>query len=321
MNSINFYDNMKAIQRQNFNNVDHFCELVEVLQTKFKYNGMQDGDPPPEYIEKYLITTGLCGFGICTESGRFEGDLIACHGSLSGDYDPYYNGTQFEGVYSTGNISGVRGETVAVGFNNTLHAPDFDVLRTESILTSIDVSEGLNVLFSRLLKIPVVKDNKDKEAIETVIKSLLKGDFGAVVSKNLFSEMADGRTLLEMLELTDVKDVDHLQYLNQYRDNVMKRFYLRHGHSLQNTGKIAQQSSDEIHGLDSVSLIYVNNQLEERRKMCDEVNRIFGRKWSVDFSDIWKKNLEEFEERGESENENEKSGSSADSANDDNTTD
>lgn len=296
MNSINWYDNMKAIEQKNYNNMSYWCELVEFLQSQFEYSGFEKDDPPPEFIEKCLITTGLVGFGKAT-----DGKFIAACGGLSGDPDPYYIGTEFEGVYSTGNISGTRGKDIVVGWNNSLHCPDLDILRIESILAETDISEKLNLLFSRLLRIPVVHDSKEKKALEECIESLLKGDIKAFVSSNLFSEIAEGKNLLNLIELSDVKEVDKLQYLVQYRENVMKRFYNRHGHSIQTTGKIAQQTTDEIHGMDSVSLVYPMNQLKYRKQMCKEVNEMFGKNWTVKFSETWEENKDDFETGGEND--------------------
>lgn len=309
MESINFYDNMKKAAQKNFNSSTYWADMVTTLQSEFIYDNLDpEHDPPPEYIEKVLITHGVIGYKNIGE------DVVAACGSLSGDPDYYYRGTEFEGTYALGNISGKRGVDVAVGFNNSLYLPDFDILRYESILTEIDVSEALNVLFSRLLKIPVVANQKEKEAVVDLIKSLLRGEFGALTSSNLFAKIADGKNVLDVIELSDVDDIKNLQYLAQYRDNVLKRFYNRHGHSLQTTGKVAQQTTDEIHGMDSVSMIYALNKLEFRRRMCDEVNRICGRSWSVKFSKPWEINLRQFEQtvenNVESEGENDETNTS-----------
>lgn len=274
--------------------------MVQTLQSEFEYRGLDPvHDPPAEFIEKTLITTGVCGFG------KVKEDVVAAVGSLDGDPDYYYRGKRFQGTYALGNIEGERGVDVAVGFNNSLYLPDLDILRYESILTEIDVSEKENVLFSRLLKVPIVGDQKELEALKDAFNSLIKGEFGAVVSKNLFKNWADGKNIVDLLELSDVDDIQNLQYLAQYRENVLKRFYNRHGHSLQTTGKIAQQTTDEIHGMDSVSMIYPLNKLKFRKAMCDEVNKLFGRSWSVDFSETWKINERQFKQTVENNVESE----------------
>ena len=317
MKSINFYDEMKAQARKNYNSTSYWFDMVQTLQSEFEYTGLDPiHDPPPEYIEKVLITTGVIGFK------KVNDDVIAARGTLCGDPDYYYRGTEFSGTYALGDISGTRGKDIAVGFNNSLYMPDIDILRYESILTEIDTSENLNVLFARLLRVPVVGDQKELEALKDVYNSILKGEFGAVTSKNLFRKLADGdKNAFDLLELTDVDTIKNLQYLAQYRDNVLKRFYNRHGHSLQTTGKVAQQTTDEIHGMDSVSMIYPLNKLKFRKAMCDEVNRICGRSWSVDFSEPWKINEKQFKQtvensvESEGANENEKNSSLSDNTN------
>lgn len=301
MKSINFYDNMKAQAQKNFNSSFYWSEMVQTLQSEFEYKGLDPvHDPPAEYIEKVLITNGVIGYK------NVGDDVIAACGSLCGAPDYYYRGTEFNGVYALGDISGTRGKDVAIGFNNSLYMPDIDIVRYESVLTEIDTSEKLNVLFARLLRVPVVCDEKELDALKDVYNSILKGEFGAVTSKNLFRKFADGdKNAIDLLELTDVDTIKNLQYLAQYRDNVLKRFYNRHGHSLQTTGKIAQQTTDEIHGMDSVSMIYPLNKLKYRKLMCEEVNRVCGRSWEVDFSEAWKINRKQFEQTVENNVESE----------------
>ena len=314
--SINFYDNMRAQAQKNYNSGSYWLDMVETLQTEFEYRGLDpEKDPPPEYIEKVLITHGIIGYK------EIDGNVVACIGGRDGDPDYYYRGREFTGCYALGDVHGTIGKDVAIGYNNSMYSPDIDILRYESILTEIDVSEQLNVFYSRLLRVPVVGDQKEKEAITDVINALYKGECGALVSKNLFRNIADGKNIVDIIELTDPDTVKNLQYLAQYRDKVLQRFYTRHGHSLQTTGKVAQQTTDEIHGQDSVSMIYAVNKLEMRKRMCDDVNKLFGRSWSVDFSELWKVNLKQFEQTVENTVEseggdNEKNTGSADSASD-----
>lgn len=284
----NFYDRLKSQSKKNFNCSIHFMRMLRVLESMFVYD--LGGDKiPPEFIERTLITDGIVGFGM------LEKELTAFQGGLSGTPDKYYMGTHFEGVYATGNISGTRGKDIAIGFNNSTYSPDLELLRYEHIFTECDVSEDLNVIFSRLLNIPVVHDSKDKAALEDCIKALINGDITAAVSSNLFNHFIENEnSFIDTVTLSDVRNVDKLQYLVQYRDNVEKRFFVQYGHSLQTTGKIAQQTTDEIHGMDSISLIDPLNRLEMRQRMCEEVNRIFNRNWTVNFSPLWQKNYDHF---------------------------
>ena len=63
MKSINFYDEMKAQARKNYNSTSYWFDMVQTLQSEFEYTGLDPvHDPPPEYIEKVLITMGVIGF-------------------------------------------------------------------------------------------------------------------------------------------------------------------------------------------------------------------------------------------------------------------
>ena len=68
----------------------------------------------------------------------------------------------------------------------------------------------------------------------------------------------------------------------------MRRHFSRRGLSIKTPTKAAQQSTDEIHGMDSVSWFYPLNKLKARQDGVEMVNRIFGTSITVDFSEIWK---------------------------------
>ena len=135
-------------------------------------------------------------------------------------------------------------------------------------------------------------DSKAKAVVESAIRSILKGDIEAVASSLKFDDLLEGQKQLEFLDLVDVKDVDKLQYLNQYMDNILKRFMRRHGFSMNITNKLAQQTNAEMHGADSFSMIYPLIQLKYRKQMIDNLNKIFGEKYgftaSVEFSELLK---------------------------------
>jgi hypothetical protein len=159
------------------------------------------------------------------------------------------------------------------------------------------VSEHLNLLFTRFLRIPKVRDNKEKAAVEDSIKAIIRCDVTAVVSDNVREFLTEGKTSEnDFLDLVDIKEVDKLQYLNQYRDNVVKRFFQTHGQGMQSTAKLAQQTTDELHGNDTVSMILPLQGLDFRKRFCDEFNSINGLNVDVDFSEAWRDSREEAQE-------------------------
>ena len=225
--------------------------------------------------------------------------LYAGMGSYVGEFNGYLPKNYTFAVPNIGSIEGVVGEDIVVGWNNSTLTPDFNLIKYSSIMTEIDTSERLNVIYSRFLRIPKAKDNKEKVAIENAIKDIFNGNITAITSNNVQDLLGeDGE---KFLDLVDIKDIDKLQYLNQYYNNVQKRFYQEYGHPMQVTEKLSQQTNDEVHGGDSIAMIHPISKLKYRQRMVDEINRVFGTNITVKFSELWEINTEMVEQTVETE--------------------
>jgi hypothetical protein len=128
-----------------------------------------------------------------------------------------------------------------------------------------------------------------------------EGELSAFVSKNVLAKEM-GTDSPEVFNLSDVKDVDKLQYLSRYYDDVLKRFFNYYGQALQNQNKSAQSISDELHGMDSVSFIIPLQILNCRKALCQQINDIFGLDVDVDFSLAWKLEFDAFINRDMNDN-------------------
>lgn len=261
-------------------------EMMTDAMCTFTYFDLPD-TLPAEWLEGYLITTGTVGVGL------IDGDLYCAPGSYTGDYNGYLPTEYRAEVLNKGQLAGVVGKDVVVGWNNAIRSPDLDIWHTAQMLHEVDVSERIVTIFTRLLRIPKAKSDGEKEAIEEAIVKLLAGDITAVTSDNVLQDvLGSGSDADRFLDLVDPQQVDQLQYLNQYRDNLLKRFMQRRGHSMTVTAKLAQQTNAEMHGADSYSIIYPLQQLHYRQRMLDDIKRIFpdhiSPDASVEFSEIVK---------------------------------
>lgn len=273
---------MKSKLKKDADENINLARLTNIVISMFEYKNLPD-TLSPRIIETLFMTTGVCG--VCEINGSlYTGDGAYCGNVVN--YLPEEFQITNVGV---GSKRGKIGTEFAVGWNNSNLMPDLEILQTASILTEIDVSERCNILFSRFLRIPLVRDSKEKYAVENAVNSILKGKFETVMSDNVLEKMINtGSANNKFLDLVDVKEVDKLQYLNQYRDNIVKRFFLDYGQGMQTTSKLAQQTSDEIHGTDSVSMILPLDRLNCRKKFVDDINKLFRTNISVDFSECWR---------------------------------
>lgn len=256
--------------------------LFNTMLEMFEYENLPD-TIPKRFLESILHGTGEVFIS------RINEKLIASHGTLAGDVDEYGLGTEVVAVCPRGSANGKRGIDIAYGINNDTATPDMLIYWIAHLLAETDKSIKLNVIYSRLLKIPKVNNEKDKSMFEDILKKVIDGEPQAFASSNALDiELGHGT---ETFELTDANKIDKLPYLTQFFEDCLKRFYNFYGQPMQNQNKRAQSISDEIHGQDSVSFIIPMQMLRCRQALCDEINRIFDTNISVDFSPVWKVEL------------------------------
>jgi len=281
---------------KNTNNyLRHLVTLFSLQCSQFVYEGLPE-TLPQEFLEYYLALNGTIAVGKVTELGE-SSELYLAMGAYNGNYNGYLPEEYTAAVTGLGEISGKwygDNKSVVVGKNNLMGAPEFDIPFTAEVLSQVDISEKVNVIFARLNRIPYADNDTEKQGIETAIKAIVEGDVYAVANRNVkskFDEFLEQSRVEgeKFLDLVDVDKINGLQYLNQYRDNVMKRFLSRRGYMVQTTSKLAQQTNSEIHGSDSYALLYPLEQLRERQKMVESINSLFGTSITVRFNEILEK--------------------------------
>ena len=282
MNLWNPFDRMKSKQEKNTLNIMYFKTLLNVCVQMFEYKNTPN-ELFNDYIEQYLLCNGNCGIV------DINGELTPVFGGRCENINCY-------SLYSDVFTDGKDGVIIR---NNSTESPDLDILQYAHLLTECDISIENNVTWSRLAPLMLAHDEKTKHALETAFENIKNGKPDTVVSENIIPELLQGNMTPPVLQLSDVKNIQNLQYLSEYRDQLLKRFFLKRGHSMQTTSKHAQTNNDEIHGLDSIAWVIPENMLKHRKEGIKKVNEIFGTNISVDFSEVWKKEKNNFVKEGE----------------------
>ena len=187
------------------------------------------------------------------------------------------------------------GKDCVVMHNNSVYTGDMPVIcQAVDAITEMFTSLNTNIIYSRLKPVFKASTDKEKAAIETAFNSI-KDDSKPIVitSKNVIEEDLEGSETIKVLEITDVKNADKLQYIVKAIDDVMRWYLTLYGQAIQGNAKLAQQSVDEVQGTTSSSFIIPNDKLRMRRKAIEEVNELFKELLpygdiEVDFSDAWK---------------------------------
>lgn len=295
----NFYDRMKPKCQKLFNHSIHWNNLLRLLLSRTEWDGLPD-TIPEEFLKGFAIMNGTVGVGRAK-----DGNLYCFEGSYHGDIVGYLP-ERYQGQLTNFNFDGLVDIDIAVGLNNATRTPDFDLWQYASILSEIDVSEKVNVLFSRFMRVPRAKDEKDRAAIVETITNIANGKIDAIVSNNIQADaralLTDGSLSEPFLDLTDVDKVDKLQYLNQYRENVVKRFFQHYGQKSSVGTKLAQMTEAETSVGDSIPLIGLFEWLHYQEKLSEDMNRIFGLNTSVKLGKAWADEVAEMNQMQDDEN-------------------
>lgn len=270
----------------------HYWTMLEqILTSMFEYSNLPKG-LDRKFIEHTLIRFGCCGIV------KIYDEFFVGVPTIMPPLDNYGIGTDITITTYNGQYQkhGKIGENCVLIWNNTEFIGDFIITWFAKMFKEVDVSMEANVFNSRLHPIPVARNSKVKSAIDNIFKSI-KGetkntDTYSILSDTAFADEISGTaTKIDVLNLTDVKDVDKLQYLSKFHDDLLRRFCTLYGHAMQTTGKMAQQTIEEIQGYDSFSMIIPSNRLEEREKGIQEFNRIFGENVTVKFNTAWQESI------------------------------
>lgn len=254
------------------------------------------------YLELFRYCNGHVGIMKHEKYG-----LVCFPGSFAGELDAYGRGTEYVGSLLNGTpmsgnkaatgekMSGKVGIDCVVIPNNYIYTNDFPLFWSFARrLTEVDTSLDLNVFFARLAPIIKVADNATKQAVDEVLNNILVGEMKSIIS-NDFEADVEGFKSLEVFNITDVKDIDKIQYLSKYHDDLLRRLYTLGGHSMAGTQKMAQQSAFEVGQNDTISMIYPMERLNTLRAGIEQVNKVFGTSASVKFSDAWQVEREKIE--------------------------
>ena len=272
--------------------------LINYLAPMFKYEELPDSIPE-EFIERFHILNGDIAVWKLDDPNafRYKDELIVSCCGYANKPDAYGIGEHVIATTLSGYVKNdlVDGENCVVIHNNSIYTSDMSIIcYFTDMLTEMFTSLKTNIIYSRLKPIFKVSDDKEAAAVKEAFTKI-KDDSEPIqiTSNNVLAEAlaeagAGNAETIKVLDITDVKNADKLQYIVKCIDDAFRWFFAMIGQAIQGNGKLAQQSVEEVQGATSMSFILPNDRLKMRRKGWEKVNALFGTNVSVDFSDAWK---------------------------------
>lgn len=298
---------------QNYMREDHYFDiLLQSDLSMFTYENLPAG-MDPVWIEKYLNIAGSIGITRTPETyisellpdvPEYRPKYCVCpYPSRDGNVDQYGDGSHLAGSTDNVSIEGTLGVDAVIIYNRDTRMPELDNMIDADALMQIDKSAAINVILSRIAPVFSCYNDKTRKALDAMLDEILDGKLKTIVSGDVkdLLKMAglDGGT--EILEITHPEKIQYIQYLSQYYDVILRRHYNRRGLSVRTGTKAAQQSADEIHGLDAVSWIIPLAKLDSRQRGFEQFNALFGENVTVRFSDVWQQEYDAYQLRMQKE--------------------
>ena len=177
-------------------------------------------------------------------------------------------------------------------FNNRNHTPDINIPRYADLLAKIDISLNANIVNSRMSPIVVAKDNNTKNQLAEIIKQNHDGHTEVITSPNILNDAGDDITVVN---ITDVNASDKIQYLLHAKDDLTREFLNLYGLHITGTGKMAQQSVEEITGSNNAALVIPYEMMKARNDTLERFNAITGLNVVCQLSKSWEREEAEAE--------------------------
>ena len=245
------------------------------------FNHNTDNNIKTELLEKMLINYGALSIG--KKDGKYYPFYPSLVGNL--DYDGLGDtviGTSLNGIY----FEGPR-EEYPIMYNNSMYTCDYTLLNESSeIISEVIKSMISNIKLCRVKSTITCSTENEKKQAEKILDDIEQSKLLTVLLDK--TKIASGTSSYDTIKLADEKDIDKLQYLTKYLDDIIRIISLIYGIPINSSGKMAQMNNKELSGYDYFSKIYPIDRFIQRTKFYEEFNKIHGTNWSVEFNEPWK---------------------------------
>lgn len=261
---------------------EYFTNLLNRMDRMFKYTGLPD--TIPEYIlNRYLFVNGWCGIGKAPDTAQAHaGDLVCFFGGLGQKPDLYYQPTA---IILANPVLGSKtyeiGKDVVWAKNDSCHQGIAHILsRYAHLLAENDISINIAQVTTRVPFILTAETESEKVSAEEYIRKAEKGQIGIVKSSFLNKGITPQPTISDSSGGYIKALIELHQYLKAQCNNDL-------GIGSNFNMKRERMSTAEVENNSPYLLPLVDEMLYFRKKMCVEVNAMFGTEWSVELDSAW----------------------------------
>ncbi|MCQ2740256.1 MAG: hypothetical protein MJ237_08550 [bacterium] len=277
------YGNLKPKEKEVARENEIYISMLNFLLPILKWNDF----PETVNTKNLSLYSMLDGSACLTEH---EDNLISLSASPSGllSDDGDFLGIKASSGFTKLVLDRTNHVDCEVLYNNSLKMPDYNLSRFAYYFSQVDLSLECNIKFARQGRAFAVNDDKVKLSIEQALHGIDMGKDVAFVSNNILDELLnkDGSGI-QTLEFNNMNAIEKVQYLSNLHYDLKKRFLWLYGLSMNQSAKMAQQSSAEISNAESGTLVLVHDMMDNAIDFCERVNKHYGLNTSVELNKSW----------------------------------
>lgn len=175
--------------------------------------------------------------------------------------------------------SGKVGEDILVlSWFDICIKPIYMLKRYCDMLAKIDVSMELLTLYTRLLPIPIVRDDQEQKSLETVLDGIYSG-VRKVFKREQYADLFDTSAKTKennTLDITSPQATVYIQNLSRFHDEMVIRICLEFGIHITARDKGAQLNENELNAFQDYSALSSSDTWENIQRFKQECKDVFA---------------------------------------------
>ena len=265
----------------------YFQFFLNRVRMMFKWNNLPETTPERE-LEIFLMTSGKVFFT------KYEGDYYFFRGGMGGEPNEYYIPTLFVFANPYLNYSAslkIGEEGIVIRNTSTLDSLVPLLSKYAWLLTECDITIYVALVNSRIPSLISATNDETYSSAVQFLNDIKNGEIGIISSEGLLEALKtqpfSGGSSVDLNSIIEMK-----QYL-------LASFYNDLGLESNYNMKRERLNTAEV-GMNTYSLFpLIDDMLNERKKACEDINKLYGLNISVEFNSSWE---DENDEREDSKN-------------------
>ena len=272
--------NPKDVNNNSLNNMRY---MLSRTRRMFKWENLPD-TIPERNLELMIQTNGH----VCI--AKHEGKLYAFNGSFGGVPDAYYLPTEYvvANPYLKMSKRFKIGEDCVIIRNDSMYMGLLPMLSKYcTLIADAELTMDMITILARAALVFDSEDENEYKSAEDFVKKLYSGDLG-IITRDGIIEGINVQPGASQSASVITNLIEAIQYwkASQFNEIGLNANW--------NAKRETLTSSETLLNSDTL-LPFCDDMLFNRQEALDEIERLFGERWEVDYDSAWETNMKEIE--------------------------